>query len=181
MSKYIFEQGMIYWITGLSGAGKTTISKYLCMELRSSGHSVVHLDGDELREIFSKHHLHSIEERLKLATSYSKLCQLIADQGVTVVCSTISMFDAIRSRNRNTFSKYFEVYLNTPLEILKQRDARKIYSRASDGELENVIGIHLHAEEPKNPDFIHTNDGKTTPAKIAHEILQASQNRLMSK
>ena len=82
----------VIWITGLSGSGKTTLAKEVVARLRSADQTVLMLDGDEMREVFgantANHSNHGRDERMALAIQYAKLCELIARQGVTVVCST---------------------------------------------------------------------------------------------
>ena len=107
------------WITGLSGAGKSTLARKVCEILRNSGEIVVCLDGDQLREIFnaadnSKIN-HGREARLSLAMQYSHLCHIIAEQGVTLVIATISMFKEVHKWNRDNLPNYFEVLLKVPL------------------------------------------------------------------
>ena len=99
------------WITGLSGAGKSTLGIEVVKLLRSNGEPVVYLDGDQLREVFSAVNLteknHSREGRLSLAMQYSRLCDVISKQGLTVVIATISMFKEIHDWNRKNLSNYF--------------------------------------------------------------------------
>jgi adenylylsulfate kinase len=85
---------------------------------------------------------------------YAKLCKLIADQGVTVVCSTISMFEEVHSWNRKNQPSYFEVYLKVPLPELRKRDPKGIYKRFDSGELKNVAGLDLPVDEPNSPDIL---------------------------
>src|SRR5262249_19757341 len=93
--------GTVLWITGLSGAGKTTLSDAAAQKLRNGGESVVQLDGDALREIFGAAAAiaqnHTREARLALAMQYAHLCRVIAEQGLTVVIATISLFKEIHA------------------------------------------------------------------------------------
>ena len=113
--------GRVFWITGLSGAGKTTIGYLLYTKLKIQKNSIVFLDGDELRKIFGNDLGYSKEDRLKSATRNSRLCKLLSDQGIDVICCTISMFDTIREWNRQNIKNYFEIYLDVSLETLKNR------------------------------------------------------------
>jgi cytidine diphosphoramidate kinase len=148
----------IIWITGLSGAGKTTLARELVTLLRKASSPVVLLDGDELREILtasiSLQVTHDRSSRLDLAMRYSQLCKLIASQGVTVVIATISMFKEIHEWNRKNLPGYFEVYLKVPKEELRRRDPKKIYERFDAGELVNVAGFDLAIDEPNAADWV---------------------------
>lgn len=154
----------VYWITGLSGAGKSTLGRALTESLREEGASVIFLDGDELREVFGGADGHSRDERITLARKYSRLCQLLADQGSAVVIATISMFHEVRRWNRENIPGYCEVYLRVPLAVLKSRDSKGIYVRAERGELGNVVGMDLPAEEPESPDFVF--EGQTVEEMV---------------
>lgn len=89
----------------------------------------------------------------------ARLCALLAMQGITVICCTISMFDSVREWNRSNIPDYFEVYIKVSLETLRRRDQKCLYSQAQA----DVAGIHVQVEEPKNPDLILENDGDRTP------------------
>lgn len=150
--------GTVIWITGLSGAGKTTLSNALVSRLRARGESVVLLDGDELRAVFgaaaANAQNHGREGRIALAMQYARLCRVLADQGLTVVIGTISLFKEVHAWNRENCPGYFEVYLKVPMEELRRRDPKDIYRRFERGELTNVAGLDLSIDEPKEADRI---------------------------
>tara|TARA_B100000035_G_scaffold310782_1_gene319197 strand:+ start:476 stop:1045 length:570 start_codon:yes stop_codon:yes gene_type:complete len=166
------------WITGLSGSGKSTLAAKVVNFLKNKGLPVIHLDGDKLREVFgSSKDLkknHSRKSRIFLAMQYSLLCQLISNQGVIVVCSTISMFKEVHEWNRANLSNYIEVFLKVPLEELKRRDPKKIYQRYDIGKLKNVAGLDLLVDEPKKPDWLFdfNSDKKYTVEFMANEIVK---------
>lgn len=144
----------VIWITGLSAAGKTTLGRLLFNKLQERGRAVVILDGDELREALSSTGKHDVSARLELAYKYSRLARLIAVQGVSVVVCTVALFHEIHLWNRNNLPGYFEVYLKVPLDELKRRDPKGIYSRYYRGELKDVAGLDMKIEEPKYPDLV---------------------------
>ncbi len=160
------ENGTVYWITGLSGAGKTTIGKLFFRRLKSEKKAVIFLDGDELRNVFGNDLGYSREERMQCAMRYSKLCQLLSGQGHDVVICTISMFDAIRRWNRLNIPNYKEIYIKSPMEILEQRNQKGLYS----GGISYVVGIDLKLELPKNPDIELINDGSLLPDELAESL-----------
>ena len=153
------KRNRVYWLTGLSGAGKTTIGRLWYEELKRSGENVVLLDGDELRAVFGGGFGFTAEARLKLAMSYGRLCALLAEQGITVVCCTISMFRSVREWNRANIPGYFEVYIQASMETLRQRDQKGLYSQ----NVENVAGVGLQVELPDTPDLILDNNGQRVP------------------
>lgn len=166
------HQGCVYWITGLSGAGKTTLAKCLYAHLKQEKPNLVFLDGDKLREVLDDASSHSLEDRFMLAMKYGRLCQLLASQGIDVICATISMFDKCREWNRSNLVNYFEIYIHVSLDVLKQRDQKKLYSRSISGEIAHIVGMDLPFEEPKNPDLIIENDGKKTPQELCDDIFK---------
>ena len=152
-------KGCVYWITGLSGAGKTTIGKLWYEELHSKMANVVFLDGDILRAVFAGDLGYSQEERRRIAMRYARLCKMLCEQGIVVVCCTISMFDSVREWNRENIDNYVEVYIKVSMETLRRRDQKGLYSHADS----NVAGVHFQVEEPKTPDVVLENDGALTP------------------
>lgn len=160
--------GQVYWITGLSGAGKTTIGGLWHRELKALGRQVVFLDGDEMRQVFGAGLGYTREDRMQLAMSYGRLCALLSKQDFTVVCCTISMFDAVREWNRKNIPGYFEVYIKTSMETLCRRDQKGLYSQGDH----DVAGIHFQVEEPKSPDLILENDGEKTPQEQVELLRQ---------
>ena len=152
------EPGRVIWITGLSGAGKSTLAHAVVARLRASGDVVVMLDGDELREVFGAVSVnlknHSREARLALAIQYAHMCRILAQQGLTVVIATISLFKKVHVWNRANQPGYFEVYLKVPVEELRRRDPKGIYHRFDAGELTDVAGLDIPIDEPEAADWV---------------------------
>ena len=140
-----------YWITGLSSAGKTTLSHRLVNYLRSMGKTAILLDGDELRDVFSNRD-YNRKARLETALMYSRICSLLVKQQINVVIGVIGLFNKVHQWNRQTIPGYIEVFIDVPLEELRRRDQKQIYKKAMAGQIKNVYGVDLHAEYPKNPD-----------------------------
>ena len=161
----------VYWITGLSGAGKTTIGQAWYSYLKETMSNVVFLDGDTLRQVFGDDLGYTKEDRKKSAMRNARICKLLSEQGIDVVCCTISMFDEVRQWNRDHINNYKEIYVKVQLETLHKRDQKNLYTKAGLGTEENLAGITWEVEEPKNPDLILYNDGEKTPEEQV-EILK---------
>ncbi len=156
------SKGTVFWITGLSGAGKTTIGKLLYEKIRSAKENVVFLDGDILREVFGNDLGYSAEDRRVSAGRNARICKMLGDQGIDVVCCTISMFEEVRKWNRQNNTNYREIYLKVPVHILENRNQKGMYSNNKS----ELVGFGVDMEEPENPDMIFENDGSKTPEEI---------------
>lgn len=160
----------VYWVTGLSGAGKTTVAALLAERLRRNGAWVL-LDGDRMRSMLPCPGGYSRDEREKIAFYYSKLCAEISNQGVGVVCATVSMFHAVRRWNRDNMPGYREIYLRVPLEELRRRDPKGLYSQPPVTEA-GMVGVEIAAELPETPDMVIDNYGARRPQDTVDLILQ---------
>ena len=114
------EKGTLYLFTGLSGAGKTTVGKLLYEKIRAEKPNVFFLDSDAGRVVFNDKCGYSREERLEGAYRNARVCKMLADQGIDVVCCTISMFDGVREWNREHIPGYCEIYLDVPMDVLRE-------------------------------------------------------------
>lgn len=163
----------VYWITGLSGAGKTTIGRLLYEKIKEKNVNTVFLDGDIMRKVFGDDLGYSKEERRKCAMRYSRLCAMLQEQEINVVCCTISMFDSVREWNRANIRNYKEIYVRVSMDTLRKRDQKGLYSGITEEKHKEVVGIHMDIEEPKQPDLILDNDGERTPEEQA-EIIEGN-------
>ena len=160
-------EGTVYWLMGLSGAGKTTIGKILYKKLCEQKNNIVFLDGDTLREVFGNDLGYGKEDWFKGAMRYSRLCKLLSEQGQDVVICTISMFHEVRKWNKNNIEKYKEIYIDVSIRILQERNQKNLYKNGN-----NVVGLDLWVELPDNPDGLVVNDGKLSPEMITSGILK---------
>ena len=134
----MYNRGVLYWITGLSGAGKTTLGNRLYYEKRKEQDNVILLDGDILKNIVGDSIGYTIEDRKKRAIKYAMLCKTLTDQGIIVICCTIAMFDEVREWNRKNNKGYVEIFLDVPREVLEERDQKGMYSSLKKGKLTSV-------------------------------------------
>lgn len=165
------KQGRVYWITGLSGSGKTTIGTALYYRLREQTDRLVILDGDILKLVTTGGY--TPEERFVRASKYGRLAKYLADQGLWVILCTISMFDKVRDWNRAHIDGYIEVFLDVPMDVLRKRDRKGLYSRFAEGKVTHVAGLEGATEFPKHPDVRLVNDGTLSVQACIDRILQA--------
>ena len=166
-----------YWVTGLSATGKTTLSTLLVSHLRSLGKTVIHLDGDELRQVLADE-AYTREERIALAMRYGRLCNLLSEQGVDVVIAVIGLFKEVHKWNRENITNYIEIFIDTPLSELKKRDPKNIYRDFELGVINNVAGIDLKVDIPSNPDIHLKWSEKSTIDSMFNELVNSIENRV---
>ena len=163
--------GKVFWITGLSGVGKSTLARIIYEALCNAGRNPIILDGDDIRKLLLTEPLFDRESRLVTARFNARLCHFLSKRGLDVVCATISLFHEVQEWNRNNMDGYTEIFLDSPLSVLKNRDKKKIYDLGPDSQIKNVVGVDIEAEWPKCPDFKFITDGRITPEQIAKAIL----------
>ena len=172
---------MVIWIIGLSASGKTTLGRALHELWKKESPNTVFVDGDDVRKIFehtNESKSYTIEERRKNAERICRLCAWLDSQSINVVCSILSLFKESRDWNRKNYSKYFEVYIDAPMEVLLRRETKGLYASAKRGERKNVVGMDIPFSPPENPDYVFDNskDGIDIE-KIAREILTLAFKR----
>jgi adenylylsulfate kinase-like enzyme len=163
---------MVIWIIGLAGAGKTTIGRALHVLLQQRARPVAFLDGDHVREMMDNDLGHTLEDRRKNGRRMSRICHYLDSQGMDVVCATLSQFDDHQKWNRENCSRYFEVFLDVPMDVLVARDQKGLYSGAKADRIKDVVGMDMLFPPPRNPDLVTGNNGET-PQAMAQTILAA--------
>jgi len=143
----------VIWFTGLSGAGKSTISEAVYERLKKKGLKIEHLDGDVVRTIFPATGF-SKEERNRHIKRVGFLASMLEKNGVFVIASFISPYKESRDFIHNLCSNFREVYVSTPLEECEKRDAKGLYAKARKGEITQFTGIDDPYEVPVNPEII---------------------------
>jgi adenylylsulfate kinase-like enzyme/SAM-dependent methyltransferase len=156
----------VIWITGYSGAGKTTVARNVERLLRSRNHQVVLLDGDDLRSIFAGRWGYDRDERIELASVYFRLCSHLASQGLVVVISAVAMYDETRAWVKANVPGSMLVYLDVPHDVRVSRDAatKRIYGSGVD--LESMY------DEPADPDLRIANFDQVSSTDAAQEIVE---------
>jgi len=155
------HQGFTLWFTGLSGAGKTTITEYLTNEFRKRGYKFEVLDGDVVRTHLSKGLGFSKEDRDENIRRIGFVANLLERNGVIAITAAISPYREIRDEVRRTHNHFVEVFVHCPLETLVERDVKGLYRKALSGEIKNFTGVSDPYEEPLNPEVVVSTDRET--------------------
>jgi len=163
--------GFTLWFTGLSGAGKSTISQLVEQRLRERGLKVELLDGDVVRTNLSKGLGFSKEDRDENIRRIGFVCELLSRNGVATIAAFISPYRAIRDEVRGKIANFVEVYVECPLDTLIARDVKGLYKRALAGEVKNFTGVSDPYEVPVNPEVVvRTNE--QTPEQSATAVVR---------
>ncbi len=160
------QQGFVFWMTGLSGAGKTTIARIMEAELKARGVRIERLDGDVVRQSLTRDLGFSKEDRDKNIERVTFVAKLLSRNKVGVIASFISPYQAVRDMARQETTNFIEVFIHAPLEVCVERDVKGMYEKAFAGEIENFTGVSDPYEEPVNPDLV-LNTHLETPEESA--------------
>ena len=144
------QTGKVIWLTGLSGSGKSTLANVLEMQLNQLKKHTYILDGDNLRLGLNKDLGFNESDRVENIRRVAEVAKLMMDAGLIVITAFISPFRSERKMARDLIgtNNFFEVFVDTPLEICEQRDPKGLYKKARDGFLKNMTGIDSPYEAP---------------------------------
>jgi bifunctional enzyme CysN/CysC len=145
----------VFWFTGLSGSGKSTIADAMASALHARGIRTYLLDGDNIRHGLNKDLGFSDADRIENIRRVAEMAKLMVDAGLVVLTAFISPFRSERDMARQMFEsdEFIEVFVDTPLDICEQRDAKGLYKKARAGDIPNFTGIGSPYEEPEHPDI----------------------------
>ena len=169
---------MVIWLIGLSGSGKTTLGEAIARQWRVHAPGTVLVDGDVVRRLF-RHDLeeaaYTVEGRRINAERIVELCAWLDGQGLNAVCCILSIFPDLAAANRKRFSRYFEVFLDAPVDALVRRDGKGLYAAAIAGERRNVVGVDIDFPAPLAADLvIDTAGARPDIERVARSVLEAA-------
>lgn len=169
--------GLTVWLTGLSGAGKSTIAEQVAATLRERGYAVEVLDGDAVRQNLSAGLGFSRADRDANIRRIGFVAELLTRNGVIVLVAAISPYRAVRDEVRDRIGNFVEVYVRCPLDELVRRDVKGLYRRALDGEIAHFTGVSDPYEAPVDPDVVVDSSRETVRASAAR-VLDAIESQL---
>jgi adenylylsulfate kinase len=160
------HEGFTVWLTGMSGAGKTTLAGLLSARLREKGAKVEMLDGDIARARLSPGLGFSREDRDAHIRRIGFISELLSRNGVIVVVAVISPYRETRDEVRANIANFVEVFVDCPIPVLTERDVKGLYKRALAGELKHFTGISDPYEAPVSPDVLIRSDQETAEQSL---------------
>ena len=164
------QNGFVIWLTGMSGAGKSTTAHLLEQRLRAAGAKVQILDGDVVRTHLCKGLGYSKEDRDENVSRIGFVCELLARNGVAVIVAAISPYRAARDAVRSRIETFIEVHVDCALAVLVERDVKGLYKKALAGEIAHFTGVSDPYEAPLTPEEtpeVETEPGREPAARRA--------------
>ena len=160
------KKGILFWITGLSGSGKSTIANLIKEKIEKKYGPTIIMSGDDLRYItnFLKY---KKKDRLEFAKTKLKFYKFITDQKINLIFSTISLFDSVRKDNRKIIKNYVEIFINADIGNIIKKNKKELYKKKK----EKIWGVNIKPEFPKNPSIEIKNDLRVSTKKISKELL----------
>ena len=177
------RKGFTLWFTGLSGAGKTTLARFVEQELRARGLPVEVLDGDEVRTNLSKGLGFSKEDRDTNIRRIGYVCRLLSRNGVAAISAAISPYREVRDEVRRLIeadgAEFIEVFVNCPIEVLAERDVKGLYKKALAGELAGFTGVSDPYEEPFAPEVVIESNREAVEFSVTKILRELERRNLL--
>jgi bifunctional enzyme CysN/CysC len=174
------QQPGVLWLTGLSGAGKSTIANLVEKKLHAMGCHTYLLDGDNVRHGLNKDLGFTDADRVENIRRVAEVARLMVDAGLIVITAFISPFRSERAMARALVDEgeFVEVFVDTPLEVAEERDPKGLYKKARRGELKNFTGIDSSYEAPEAPE-VHLDTTRCSPEEAADQVIEVLRARGM--
>jgi bifunctional enzyme CysN/CysC len=163
----------VLWFTGLSGSGKSTVANLVEAKLYSLGYRTYALDGDNVRHGLNRDLGFTDADRVENIRRVAEVAKLFCDAGIVTLVSFISPFRAERQMARDLMApgEFIEVYVDTPIEVCRQRDPKGLYRKADAGQIQNFTGITSPYEAPTNPE-LHLETVRHDPVELADRVIR---------
>ena len=165
--KIIKSKGILFWITGLSGSGKSSIAKKIKYKIIKKYGPTIIFNGDDLRKIL-KLKGYSLPSRLENGYKFSELFKFILDQKINIIFAGVGLFHKLRNYNKKNIDNYVEIYVKSDLRKILLAGKKKLYKKKNS----NIVGRDLRAEFPKKPDIIVNNNFNLGINKLVIQLLK---------
>ncbi len=167
---------MILWITGISGAGKTTIAKALIKILKPRIPQIINIDGDEVRDLFGNDLGYNESDRIVQINRIQRLCLFLEKQGHIPIASALYSNEALLKWNRKNFKEYYEIFLNASVDLVSKGDVKGLYKKALNGEEKNVVGLDIPWNKPTSSHLIINRDDGISLEETVEKIISTIPN-----
>lgn len=161
------SKGILFWLTGLSGSGKSSIAKKIKSKISKKYGPTIIFNGDDLRNIL-KLKRYSLSSRLENGYKFSELFKFILNQKINIIFAGVGLFHKLRNYNKKNIHNYVEIYIKCDLNKILLVGKKKIYKK----KLSNIVGKDLHAEFPRKPDIIVDNNFKEGINKLVDQLFK---------
>lgn len=161
------NKGILFWITGLSGAGKTSVAKRIKNSISKKYGPTLLVNGDDLRRIFGLKK-YDKSSRLKYGFIFHNFAKFITNQNINLIFAVVCLFDQIRSLNKKYIENYREIFLKADIKKIRKIKKKKIYLDKK----KPIVGLTFKPEFPKKPDVIIKNDFKKSLNTLSDELLK---------
>jgi adenylylsulfate kinase-like enzyme len=162
------KKGILFWITGLSGSGKSTIASLIKNKIEKKYGPTIILSGDDLRYI-SSFLKYEKKDRLEFSKTKLRFYKFVTDQKINLIFSTISLFDSVRKENKKKIINYVEIFIKADVKTIIKNNKKKLYKKKS----EKIWGVNIKAEFPKKP-LIQVENNFDKPLKVVADKLLKS-------
>jgi adenylylsulfate kinase-like enzyme len=164
------NKGILFWVTGLPGSGKSSIAKKIKKKIiKKYGHTIL-INGDDMRNIFELKK-YSQKERLNNGIKFSNFCKFLINQKINVIFAVVGLFDKVREKNKKNIKNYIEIYIKSDLKKIIKKGKKGIYKKYKF----NIVGKDLKPEFPKKPNILINNNFKKNVEELADEIFEKIQ------
>ena len=167
MKKKNIKKGLLIWITGLSGAGKTSLANKIKKKISEKYGPTIVVNGDDLRKLFKLNKYDRIS-RLNYGMMFHNFAKFITDQNINLIFAVVALFDKIRYLNKKNIVNYVEIFVKTNIKKIKKNKKKKIYFTKK----KQIVGIEIKPEFPKKPNFIIKNDFNKSINFLSKELLK---------
>ena len=168
------NEGILFWVTGLSGSGKTSIAREIKPKISKLYGPTIVVSGDDMRKIFGLTK-YSPSERFKNAINFSKYSEFVTKQKINIIFANIGMFHKARRRNRLKIKNYIEIYIKADIKKIIKIGKKKIYKKFD----KNIVGKDIIPELPTSPNIIINNNFNKSVKVLSNELLKKIKENII--
>ena len=152
--KKVKNKGIVFWITGLSGSGKTQIGKKVKKDIIKNYGPTILFSGDDIRNIFDLKK-YTFKERLKIVNQYGKLCKNLSNQNINVIFCTVCLINKVQNYNKKNIKNYVEIFIRSPIKKIIKFSNKKIYKKKNT---KNIYGLDIKPQYPSKSHIVINNN-----------------------